>query len=484
VLLLACQVQAQAQTATEKVLEDRIARLEESLKKAIDKIDQLQNNSTMNGSNSAISAATPQIMLGGRGPAVTAPAISLNAAEPSSNANTTTAPLFGVQQVGNPYQAAQNPATEEGLRIYGAVNVAIVHNESANTTTGTNSGGTTQMVNPNGGSTKLGFLGLHNIKQGAVDSVYGQIELQYDTPNGTNNAGLAMRESWVGLKTQYGDIGFGRGKSVMTKAQEYASGTPMYTLSSKYSFDFGGDSNPFLYAGGSSSSQSMGRWANDIRYLYNYGPLAFRADYALDNGVANGGAKYGASLRWTYRPTGVITMAAAHEDNLDYSTDTTKYQNYTVCITAACTGAGTALIQAFPGSSGVTPNTDANAYVIGIRDKFFGVTASLAYNYVTYINPGKNIGATNGMDHNSISSLIASLTYPITLNHSIGTAVLQNNSKFYNGVEQPTTASKRFGVMYNYAFDSKTNIRVEYSRGTADSGSEGYTFGGGLLYEF
>ncbi len=368
-----------------------------------------------------------------------------------------------------PTSADPSMTKANAVEVYGNVNIGYVNTNSA--------GVVSQTIKDMNTGSKVGFFGQRDFNQAGFDSGYAQLELQYDAASGSANAGISTREGWVGLKGGYGDFAFGRGKSGYTKALEFAgAGFDGSTV-----FDFSNGNTAYT----TSSGVNANRWANDVRYIYNIGKTAIRADYGINTNTnaGLGGTKFDLSIKHPYSTTGVVSAAVmAMKDVSNYST--TLSTNYNACVTASPTSltcTSTQIItEPSPLAGANTPGNNNTGYVIGGKEVFHDVIFTIALQHFTRTT------GTNGATSTVQNEWIGGAAYMLTPKQRINFGFERYLNPVVNGIANASTgASTITGLAYNYALDAKTNLRAEYTKQVRDSGATGSNkFVSGIFYTF
>ncbi|MBX9869246.1 MAG: porin [Burkholderiaceae bacterium] len=196
---------------------------------------------------------------------------------------------------------------QSNVTIYGIADVGIVSEH------GNKAGTITKVTSGIGSGSRLGFKGEENLGDGL--SAYFTLESGIGIDTGTNNqGGIAFgRQTFVGLKGDFGSLSLGR---------EY---TPYYKVnlaSDPFGGGFGGNATNLL-----PYSANAGRLANNIHYS---SPKfsGFRAEVAYGAGEVAGDNNAGSQVSVAvWYEDGPLTLAAGHHNTNNDTSASTNLQS-------------------------------------------------------------------------------------------------------------------------------------------------------------
>lgn len=196
---------------------------------------------------------------------------------------------------------------QSNVTVYGIADVGIVSEH------GNKAGTTTKVTSGIGSGSRLGFKGEENLGDGL--SAFFTLESGIGLDTGTNNQGgrAFARQSFVGLKGDFGTLSLGR---------EY---TPYYKVNlavDPFGGGFGGNATNLLpYSG------DFGRLRDNIHYV---SPTfsGFHADVAYGFGEIPGdGSASGQFSLAVWYEDGPLTLAAGHHNTNNNTSSTTNLQS-------------------------------------------------------------------------------------------------------------------------------------------------------------
>jgi predicted porin len=315
---------------------------------------------------------------------------------------------------------------QSNVTVYGIADVGIV------TENGNKAGSVTKVTSGIGSGSRLGFKGEENLGDGL--SAYFTLESGIGIDTGTNNqGGIAFgRQSFVGLKGDFGSVSFGR---------EY---TPFYKVlvaADPFGGGFGGNTTNLL-----PYSANGGRLANNIHYS---SPIfsGFRAEVTYGLGEIAGDNAAGSQLSVSvWYEDGPLTLAAAHHNTNNNTSSTTNFES------------------------------GNNSFFTGIYN-FGPVKGYIGYGIDKGLNSSPLRNTTNPFGSlvapaasTDSTDLVLAASVPVGANTFIGSYTTKNDKTVRN------QDASQYSIGYLYAFSKRTDWYANWAKINNKRGA-GYTVG-------